>query len=131
MTVTPELKLAVWNKAKTEEGYNPDLFRKDACGAWISWNQYGVKDNLYGWEIDHICPRDLLEELGYSEEEIWNINNLRAIQCMNNISKSNDYPSYTAVVTSDGRVNIETQKSMTVNQWTQNRLLELYPKLNA
>ena len=131
MIITPELKLAVWNKAKIEEGYNPDLFRKDACGAWISWNHYGVKDNLYGWEIDHICPQDLLKGLGYSEEEIWNINNLRAIQCMNNRSKSNDYPSYTAVVTSDGKVNVDTQKIMMVNQWTQNRLLELYPKLNA
>lgn len=131
MIITPELKLAVWKKAKIEEGYNPDLFRKDACGAWISWNQYEVEDNLYGWKIGHICPPDLLKGLGYNEEEIWNINNLRAIQCMNNRSKSNDYPSYTAVVTSDGKVNVDTQKIMMVNQWTQNRLLELYPKLNA
>lgn len=90
-----------------------------------------MEDNLYGWKIGHICPQVVLEELGYSEEEIWNINNLRAIQCMNNRSKSNDYPSYTAVVTSDGKVNVDTQKIMMVNQWTQNRLLELYPKLNA
>lgn len=131
MTITPELKLSVWQKARIEEGYNPDMFRKDACGAWISWNQYGVVDNLYGWEIDHICPVAMLELLGYSEDEIWNIDNLRAVQCMNNRSKSDDYPSYTAVVTSDGGVNIETQKILTVNQRTQNKLVSLFPKLDA
>jgi len=131
MTVTPELKLAVWQKARTVEGYDPNMFRKDACGAWISWNQYGVSDNLYGWEIDHICPVSILEKLGYTEEEIWHIDNLRAVQCSNNKSKSNDYPSYTAVVTSDGDVNIEDEKILTVNQATRTKLKNRYPKLDV
>ena len=131
MTVTPELKLSVWKKARIEEGYNSDMFRKDACGAWISWNQYGVSDNLYGWEIDHFCPVAILEKLGYSEEEIWHIDNLRAVQCKNNKSKSDDYPSYMAAVTSNGRVNVEVEKNLTVNQWTREKISKLYPKLDA
>lgn len=131
MTVTPELKLAVWQKAREVEGFNPELFRKDACGAWMSWDKYGIQDNLYGWEIDHICPVSLLEELGYSEELIWHIDNLRAVQCENNRSKADDYPSYTAVVTSEGNKNIYRDENLIVNKRKRDRLLQLFPKLNA
>lgn len=129
MVVTPELKLAVWNKARIEENINPNLFRKDACGAWISWIQYGVKDNLYGWEIDHICPQKLLESLGYTDEEIWHIDNLRALQCQNNRSKSDDYPSYMAEVTALGNMNIEREAYLTVNEIAQKKIKKLYPKI--
>lgn len=130
MVITDELKLAVWEKARTVEGLNPDMFRKDACGAWMSWDKYGMKDNLYGWEIDHICPVAKLVDLGYSEEKIWHIDNLRAVQCENNRSKSNDYPSYTAVVTSEGNKNIYREKNLVVNEITRNKILQLFPKLN-
>jgi hypothetical protein len=131
MTITSDLKLAVWQKARVVEGFNPDMFRKDACGAWISWDKYGIKDNLYGWEIDHICPVAMLEQLGYSEELIWHIDNLRAVQCDNNKSKSDDYPSYTAVVTSDGNKNIYRESNLLVNEKTRNKILQLFPKLNG
>lgn len=131
MTITSDLKLAVWQKARVVEGFNPDMFRKDACGAWMSWDKYGIKDNLYGWEIDHICPVAKLEQLGYSEELIWHIDNLRAVQCENNRSKSNDYPSYTAVVTSDGNKNIYREANLIVNEKTRNKILQLFPKLNG
>ena len=131
MTITSDLKLAVWQKARVVEGFNPDMFRKDACGAWISWDKYGIKDTLYGWEIDHICPVAMLEQLGYSEELIWHIDNLRAVQCDNNKSKSDDYPSYTAVVTSDGNKNIYRESNLLVNEKTRNKILQLFPKLNG
>lgn len=37
----------VWQKGLVEEGYNEDLYRKDAAGAWISRAAYGDKD--YPW----------------------------------------------------------------------------------
>ena len=131
MTITTELKLAVWQKARLVEGFDPAMFRKDACGAWMSWDKYGVTDNLYGWEIDHICPMSLLEPLGYSEEQIWHIDNLRAVQCENNRSKSDDYPSYTAVVTSDGNKNVHREANLIVNEKTRNIISTIFPKLNA
>ena len=36
------------------DGYDPTLFRKDACGAWIIRDKYGDSDSIYGWQIDHI-----------------------------------------------------------------------------
>lgn len=46
---------AVWQKAKTVEGYDPNIWRKDFANAWIRRDHYGV-DSKYGWEIDHLCP---------------------------------------------------------------------------
>ncbi len=40
-----------WSQAQTAERLNPDKWRKDACGAWISWQQFGNKDSAFGWEI--------------------------------------------------------------------------------
>ena len=52
-----QTKLAVWNKAQVVPGVNPLQQRKDICGAFIDWNQYGVTtENSTGWEIDHIRP---------------------------------------------------------------------------
>lgn len=55
MEYTEELKLAVWKNGLVDPGYNPDMVRKDACGAWIVWNHYG-KDTPFGWEIGPIFP---------------------------------------------------------------------------
>lgn len=47
---------AVWERGKQDPNNNADVFRKDACGAWIARNEYGNRDSPYGWEIDHIDP---------------------------------------------------------------------------
>lgn len=116
----------VWDRASIVEGYDKSRFRKDACGAWIIRDKYGDDDSLYGWEIDHIVPKALLEEKGYSQEEIDNCNNLRALQHENNASKSNDYPSYTAVVTSEGTENVNVTNFLKVNEKKQEVLRNLY-----
>mgnify|MGYP000455405905 CR=1 FL=1 len=36
MAFTEEQRLSVWNKATTVDGFDPKMFRKDACGAWIN-----------------------------------------------------------------------------------------------
>ena len=122
MIVTEELKLKVWNKAKIEPGYDEKMFRKDACGAWIVWDKYGVQDNLYGWEIDHIYPEELLRYQGVSQDKIDNIANLRPLQHQNNAAKGDDYPSYTAVVTAEGNRNVLKEQNLVVNEKVRSEL---------
>lgn len=128
MEVTEELKKQVWNQAREAEGYDRQKVRLDSCNAYMIYDDYG-KQSLYGWEIDHICPVSMLEELGYSKDMIDNVQNLRPMNWRNNLSKSDDYPSYTAVVTSDGDRNVEREESKIVNALRQQKLQDLYPKI--
>lgn len=107
-----------WGKAQEVDGYDPDLFRKDCCGAWIVRNAYGNVDSIYGWEIDHVYPQSLG---GGNDPE-----NLRAMQWENNRSKGNDYPYYTAMVLSEGNKNIHSSKPLKVNDKLQEKLSILY-----
>lgn len=115
-----------WNRAKPEEGYDKNRFRKDACGAWIIRDKYGDTDSLYGWVIDHVVPQSLLREKGFTQEMIDDPINLRALQHENNNSKGDDYPSYTAVVTSQGAENIKEWSFLEVNEKKQKALNDLY-----
>lgn len=126
MTFSDQQIQEAWNHASAVEGYDHSCFRKDACGAWIIRDKYGDTDSLYGWVIDHVVPRSLLQEKGISEPMIDNSLNLRALQHENNESKSNDYPSYTAVVTSEGTKNVKAWKFLEVNQKKQEALKKLY-----
>lgn len=119
---TEEQRIAVWQKAQIVEGLDPSMYRKDACGAWMVWDKYGVQDNMYGWEIDHIVPRSLLQKKGYMPSEIDSLINLRALQHQNNTSKGDDYPSYTAIVTAEANRNVEQMQNLTVNEKLRNQL---------
>ena len=119
---TEEQRIAVWQKAQIVEGLDPSMYRKDACGAWMVWDKYGVQDNMYGWEIDHIVPRSLLQKKGYMPSEIDSLINLRALQHQNNTSKGDDYPSYTAIVTAEANRNVERMQNLTVNEKLRNQL---------
>lgn len=124
--MTEEQIQEAWNRANVVDGYDKSRYRKDACGAWIIRNKYGDADSLYGWVVDHIVPRSLLREKGISESMIDNSLNLRALQHENNVSKSDDYPSYTAVVTSEGAENVRAWKFLEVNKKKQESLKKLY-----
>ena len=119
---TEEQRIAVWQKAQIVEGLDPSMYRKDACGAWMVWDKYGVQDNIYGWEIDHIVPRSRLQKKGYMPSEIDSLINLRALQHQNNTSKGDDYPSYTAIVTAEANRNVERMQNLTVNEKLRNQL---------
>lgn len=51
-----EQKQIAWQKAQIVPGRDPGTMRKDACGAWIVWADYGNTNSDFGWEIDHIHP---------------------------------------------------------------------------
>ena len=84
----------VWNKGKTVGDNPPNVWRKDACGAWIRKSDYGNRDSQYGWEIDHIDPNG-------GED----ISNKRPFQWQNNVAKSDG--STDCKVTAKGTDNVE------------------------
>ena len=92
----------VWEKGRIIPGYDPAIFRRDHCGAWIKRDLYGISsENLsMGWEIDHIKP---LAKNGIDE-----MSNLQPLQWENNREKSDHYPSWDCLVTIIGDKNIYT-----------------------
>ena len=73
---------AVWEKATIVAGNDPDVWRKDQCGAWIGRSFYGNRGSEYVWEIDHITP----VSRGGSDA----LSNLRPLQWENNASRQDD-----------------------------------------
>lgn len=117
-----EKKRYAWQYTVIVDGYDPNMYRKDACGAWIRWDMYGQQDNIFGWQVDHIYP---VSKGGDDHPE-----NLRALQHQNNASKGDDYPSYEAVITSKGNTNEEQRRSLTVNEKKRQQLAKIF-NINA
>jgi len=82
----------VWEKGKAIPDNDPDVWRKDQCGAWIGRKHYGDRDSEYGWEIDHIVPE--------SDSGTDALSNLRPLQWKNNVSRQDNRLS--CVVTAYG-----------------------------
>lgn len=106
----------VWEKGTTST--KPEVWRKDACGAWINRSLYGQQVE-YGWNIDHVYP----EKKGGGNELV----NLRPMHWENNNAKSDSYPSYDYVVTSEDNENVDVSgETRTVNSELQVKLSKLY-----
>lgn len=110
----------VWDKGIVVDGYDKDLYRKDAAGAWIAFNSYGNRDSVFGWEIDHAWP----QAKGGGEDLI----NLRPLHWRNNDSKSDSYPVYFIEVKAVDDHNEQVHESRTVNEKLQSLLNDLYGK---
>lgn len=81
--VDEQIKLAVWQKGRIIPGYNSNVWRQDMCGTVMKYGEYGL-ESKYGWEIDHIYPKDL----GGSDD----LSNLQPLHWRNNRRKGNTYP---------------------------------------
>lgn len=110
----------IWQTARKVEGMDAQTVRKDPCGAWIVRDKYGMPDNEYGWEIDHIYPK----ALGGDD----NFVNLRAMHCANARSKADSYPSYIVAVTSEGKGNVAVRRVLKVNRAKREVLEAIYKK---
>lgn len=96
MSFSPEKVQQVWEKGTILSGIDPNVWRKDHCGAWINRSAHnGKRENPvdYEWEIDHINPN------GGDD-----ISNLRPLQWKNNATKGEG--RLDCAVTSDGNHNV-------------------------
>lgn len=81
MEFTNEQIRRIWEKAFPDPENDPDVYRKDECGAWIARSEYGNRLSNYGWEIDYIIP----PSQGGEEEKL---SNLRPLMWENKLSRS-------------------------------------------
>lgn len=121
-----ELKNIAWCSALIIPEHNPDHIRQDACGAWIVYEDYNNRDSMFGWEIDHIYPVSRLRCLGVPVVLWDNPLNIRALHWRNNLSKGNEYPIYTSVVTDEGATNVSCEFTYLVNEALQDELRSLF-----
>ena len=78
---TAYLIQSVWLKAIIVTGYDPNIWRKDQFGNWIRRNEYGNRNSIYGWEIDHVRP----VSMGGTDH----LSNLRPLHWKTNASRQN------------------------------------------
>lgn len=119
MTLSDDIIQEVWNKGRKIEGLDENKFRLDACGALIMRDKYEMT-NQYGWKVDHIIPRSK----GGDDALI----NLRPLHYLNDMSKADDYPSYTAMISFDGTNNVKSTRNLSVNIKLREKLDKYYNK---
>ncbi len=99
MSFTEEQIQKVWEKAYCDKNNDPNVYRKDECGAWMARNEYGNRLSNYGWEIDHINPAT-----GGGGDEL---SNLRPLMWENKLSKTNG--GLVCVIIAEDGMNIKAQ----------------------
>nr|WP_294778182.1 HNH endonuclease signature motif containing protein [uncultured Flavobacterium sp.] len=75
-----ETKSRVWEKGKVDPNFDPKEWRRDVCGFAMRYSDFGERDSLYGWEIDHIYP----VAMGGNDD----FNNLQPLHWKNNLEKA-------------------------------------------
>lgn len=72
-------KFEVWSRAERCSIQDPGVWRLDAHGLPVKWDDYGDRSSPYGWELDHY---PIPKSLGGSDEP----RNLRVLRCQTNAS---------------------------------------------
>ncbi len=67
-------KRAIWNKARSDPGYDANCWRRDPYGRLIYFLDYGNRTSPFGWELDHY---PVPKALGGPDED-WNLRALHA-----------------------------------------------------
>ncbi|NME69024.1 hypothetical protein [Flammeovirga aprica] len=117
-----EQRNLAWGKLRSVPGKHPFFWRTDPCGALIFRFSYGNRKSQWGWEVDHVYPISLQDNITERPVDgIHNKHNLRAMHWRNNKSKDNYYPSYDSAVTYDSQkgINVKSNKRFYVNKLTQ------------
>lgn len=124
MAFTNEQIQQVWEKGRKIDQYDPEKYRQDPCGAWICREKYGNTDSAFGWEIDHVFPRSMIKMEGTIDPD--DLVNLRPMNWMNNRSKKDCFPIYTATITSSGNRNVRCERTCCVSKSLSDKLKEKY-----
>lgn len=105
--MTNQLLKKVWQRGAVVEGCDPNLIRKDCCGALLLYHSYNDHNSNFGWGVDHILP----VSAGGDDNPI----NLRPMHWKNLQYKGDSYPDYEFAVTAEGNENVERAGVRTVN----------------
>ena len=93
---------AVWEKAKSIDGYDADKYRQDLAGAWIQKDKYGQAE-VFGWEIDHQFP----SSLGGNDCT----ENLQPLHWENNRKKADNFPKFQTAISSKSENNVAKEQN--------------------
>ena len=65
----------MWEKGERTENADPDIWRKDECGAWIRRDFYAYRESRFGWDVALIVSK--------SNGGTDDVSNLRPLQWQN------------------------------------------------
>lgn len=51
MELTEEQKRTIWERGVIDDKYPSEKIRKDGCGAFICYGDFGNRDSIFGWRL--------------------------------------------------------------------------------
>ena len=100
MAFDEEILRRVWDKGEAASNVDPDIWRKDACGAWMRRDFYGDEESQFGWEIDCVVPE--------SEGGPRDLSNLRPLQWENKMARRGRHLA--CPITAVGKYNVPKRR---------------------
>ena len=100
MALDDEILRKVWEKGEAASNVDPDIWRKDACGAWMRRDFYNDAESQFGWAVDLVIP----EASGGGRD----LSNLRPLQWQNKMAKHGRY--LRCPITALGKYNVPRRR---------------------